>query len=103
MLLVDGPHRDDLAVAVGPRASKDRFAQKNALAVMPEGAMAHIGDVRLALVEPVVDGQIVLRHAAEQPCGTNGMMIGMSHYLPSTAGSIRLPSAVSARSNQAKP
>jgi hypothetical protein len=32
---------------------------------MSKGAMADIGDVRLALVKPVMDGLVVAGHAAE--------------------------------------
>ena len=54
VLLADSADRDDLAGAVRQRLSKDRLAQEDSLAVMAQRTMAHVGEVCLALVEPVM-------------------------------------------------
>ena len=59
VLLADGSDRNGLAEAICERRSKDRLTQKNAFAMVSKRAMAHIGNVRLALVEPIMDRQVV--------------------------------------------
>jgi len=66
VLLANRSHGNVLAVAVLDRRSKNGGAQEDALAVMPQRAVAEIGEVRLALVKPVMDCEVVLRFAAEQ-------------------------------------
>src|SRR5262249_47504259 len=82
VLLADGADRNRLADAVRQRRPEDRLAQEDAFAVVAERAMAHVGDVRLALVEPVVDREVVARLTAEQARRTHSVMIGMSHRGP---------------------
>ena len=60
MLFSDEPDRDVPAVAVADRHAEDRLEEKNAFGMMPQGAVARIGDDLLGLVEPLVKRQIVL-------------------------------------------
>lgn len=61
MLLADQPDRHGLAVAVGEGDAEDVLAEEDALAVMPQGAVAQVGQMGLALVEPIVDGEVVIK------------------------------------------
>lgn len=79
MLFANGAHRDDLALAVGEGGAEDGLAEENALAVMAQRPVTEVGEVRLALVEPVVDGEIVLRRAAEQAGGMDSVVVGVRH------------------------
>src|SRR5687767_9602680 len=88
MLLADRAHRDGLAVAVRQRRPEDRLAKEDAFAVMPQRPVANVGNMCLALVEPVMDGEIVARHAAEQLRRADRVVIGMSHDAPYSSMSI---------------
>ena len=64
VLLANPAHRHNPALGGGDADAEDALAQEDALGVVAQGAVAHVGDVRLALVEPVVDGEVVLGDAA---------------------------------------
>ena len=56
VLLANGSNRNCLANAIRQRRSEDCLAQENAFAVMSKRSMADVGNVRLALIEPIMDG-----------------------------------------------
>ena len=66
MLFADLTDRHLAAVAVGKRRAEHARADEDALTVVTERPVADIGEMRLALVEPVMDREIIFRSAAEQ-------------------------------------
>jgi hypothetical protein len=79
MLLTDISHRHIVPLAVPDRHTKDALSQENALSVVAESSMTNIRHDRLRLVEPLVNGQIIICDAPEFTGATLGVFQGMSH------------------------
>lgn len=65
MLFANGAYRHLLAGAVRDARPENCLTQEDTFAVMAQCPMPEVGDVRLALVERVVDSQVVLRRATK--------------------------------------
>ena len=79
MLFANRANRHALPFRILDSGSENRLAQEDSFAVMSKRAVSQIGDMRLALVEPIVDREIVFRFTAEQSCRPDRMMVGMRH------------------------
>ena len=60
MLFADPSHRNHSAVADRDGDAKYRLAKEYSFAVMPQCSMAKVWQHCLALIEPVVDGQVIV-------------------------------------------
>src|SRR5207249_2398899 len=87
VLFADPAHRDDPSGTVGQRRAEELLAQEDAFAVVPQGAMAEVGDVGLGFVEPVVDRQIIFDPTAPAIDARQGVMIWMHGRYSSTSSS----------------
>jgi hypothetical protein len=79
VLLANGSHRNMFAITVRYRRSKNGRAQEDTFAVMPECSVSKIGEVRLALIKPIMDRKVVFGFAAKQPRRSDSVMVGMRH------------------------
>jgi hypothetical protein len=70
--------------------SKNSLAQKNPFAVMAKRPMADGSNVCLALAEPIMDGQVVIRRATEEARRSDCVVIGVSHWMRYLAISMSL-------------
>src|SRR5579864_760895 len=59
--------------------TEDSFRQEDALSMMTQSSVAKVREVRLRLVEPVMDGKIVLRFSAELLRAALRVHQGMGH------------------------
>lgn len=59
--------------------AKQSHTHGNAFGMMPQGPVAIIASDGLALVEPLVDVQVIFRHTTPLFAAAHGMMIGISH------------------------
>jgi hypothetical protein len=67
VLLANGSHRNMFAVTVRYRRSENGRTQEDTFAVMPECSVSKIGEVRFALIKPIMDRKVVFGLAAKQP------------------------------------
>lgn len=79
MLLPDESNWDFLSVAVGERNTEDRFTHEDAFGMVAKRPVSEVGMERLALVEPLMDLQVVFDLPAVLPHTGNCVVIGMSH------------------------
>jgi hypothetical protein len=81
VLFPDQPHRDIPSISVSDRHAEDRLEHEYALCMVAQGTVAGVRDDLLRLVEPLVEGQIVLGLAAPALHGAERVIIAVRHRL----------------------
>lgn len=81
MLLSDPTYWDFPAVTVGDGGTEDGLAHEDAFGMMPQGTMPEVGEELFRLIEPLVDGQIVIHTTAPFFHARKCVMKRMCHRL----------------------
>lgn len=81
VLLADPPDRDNPARRQCDRGTKDDLRHENSFRMMTKCPMAKVGGNLLGLVEPAVDGQIIIDGTAPSSYAGEGMMVRMGHEI----------------------